>query len=179
MKSWAKDAFCLKNDQGQSQSEDPKAPNVIRTFISCDVFFLWTIPGFPLAAMSIRISAVILHIAAGVAVTIDSCIPKGLFRICARARLGSWKISGICHGHFHIFSCQILNQSGIIERCSKNNQRSNFMKIRPVGGDLCYAYGQTDTTKLIVAFRNFTNLLKMDLQEIGLVEDRIDLAHGS
>jgi hypothetical protein len=31
------------------------------------------------------------------------------------------------------------------------------MKIRPVGAELFYADGQTDITKLIVAFRNFEN----------------------
>ena len=32
---------------------------------------------------------------------------------------------------------------------------SNSMKIRPVGAELFHADGQTDMTKLIVAFRNF------------------------
>jgi hypothetical protein len=31
------------------------------------------------------------------------------------------------------------------------------MKIRPVGAELFHADGRTDTTKLIVAFRNFGN----------------------
>jgi hypothetical protein len=31
------------------------------------------------------------------------------------------------------------------------------MKIRPVGAELFHADGQTDMTKLIVAFRNFVN----------------------
>jgi len=31
------------------------------------------------------------------------------------------------------------------------------MKIRPVGAELLRAGGRTDTTKLIVAFRNFPN----------------------
>ena len=31
------------------------------------------------------------------------------------------------------------------------------MKILPVGADLFYAHGQTDVTKLIVAFRSFAN----------------------
>ena len=34
------------------------------------------------------------------------------------------------------------------------------MKIRPVGAELFYAEGQTDMTKLIVAFRNFSNAPK-------------------
>jgi hypothetical protein len=31
------------------------------------------------------------------------------------------------------------------------------MKIHPVGAEFFYADGQTDTMKLIVAFRNFAN----------------------
>jgi len=34
------------------------------------------------------------------------------------------------------------------------------MKIRPVGAELFHSDGQTDTTKLIVAFLNFTNAPK-------------------
>jgi hypothetical protein len=34
------------------------------------------------------------------------------------------------------------------------------MKIRPVGAKLFRADGRTDTKKLTVAFRNFTNTLK-------------------
>ena len=41
-----------------------------------------------------------------------------------------------------------------LNRFSKNPQISNFMKIRPVGSEL-HADGQTDMTKLIVAFRSF------------------------
>jgi hypothetical protein len=33
----------------------------------------------------------------------------------------------------------------------------NFIKIRPVGAELFHADGQTDMTKLLVAFRSFTN----------------------
>jgi hypothetical protein len=36
------------------------------------------------------------------------------------------------------------------------------MKIRPVGAELFREDGQTDTTKLIVAFRNFANAPKTD-----------------
>ena len=35
--------------------------------------------------------------------------------------------------------------------------KSNYMKIRPVGAELFHTDGRTDMTKLIVAFRNFTN----------------------
>jgi hypothetical protein len=34
------------------------------------------------------------------------------------------------------------------------------MKIRPVGAELFHLDGQTDMTKLIVAFRNFANAPK-------------------
>ena len=37
---------------------------------------------------------------------------------------------------------------------------SNFMKIHPVGVELFHADGETDMTKLIVAFRNFANAPK-------------------
>ena len=51
---------------------------------------------------------------------------------------------------------RILNFLG---RYSRSTQISNFMKIRPVGAELFYADGrmdgQTDVTKLIVAFLNF------------------------
>jgi hypothetical protein len=47
-----------------------------------------------------------------------------------------------------------------LSRDSKNPQTSNFMKIRPVGDELSHADGQTDMTKLIVAYRNFTTAPK-------------------
>jgi hypothetical protein len=34
------------------------------------------------------------------------------------------------------------------------------MKIRPVGAELFHANERTDTTKLVVAFRNFANVPK-------------------
>jgi hypothetical protein len=36
----------------------------------------------------------------------------------------------------------------------------NFIKIRPVGAELLYVDGQTHMTKLMVAFRNFSNSSK-------------------
>ena len=41
----------------------------------------------------------------------------------------------------------------------KNTQISIFIKIRPVGAELFDEDGQTDMTKLIVAFSNFTKAL--------------------
>jgi hypothetical protein len=43
----------------------------------------------------------------------------------------------------------------ILDRFLKNPQISDFIKILPVGAELFHADGRTDTTKLIVAFRNF------------------------
>ena len=43
------------------------------------------------------------------------------------------------------------------------------MKIRPVAAELFHANGQTDMTKLIVAFRNFANA------RINAVTPRADL----
>jgi len=55
---------------------------------------------------------------------------------------------------------------GLAGRFSRNTQKSNFIKIRPVGAKLFYADeradGQTDMTKLIVAFRNFANAPKQE-----------------
>ena len=42
---------------------------------------------------------------------------------------------------------------------TKNIQKPNFMKIRPVGDELFHADRRTDM-KLIVAFRNFANAPK-------------------
>ena len=36
----------------------------------------------------------------------------------------------------------------------------NFVTIRPVGAELFHADGQTDVTKLVVAFRKFTKAPK-------------------
>jgi hypothetical protein len=38
---------------------------------------------------------------------------------------------------------------------------SNFMKIRPVGAELFYADGRTDTTKIMIALYNIANAPKM------------------
>jgi hypothetical protein len=39
-------------------------------------------------------------------------------------------------------------------------QTSSFIKIRAVGAELFHADGRTDTTKLLVAFRNFAKVPK-------------------
>jgi hypothetical protein len=40
---------------------------------------------------------------------------------------------------------------------SKNTQISNFMKIRPVRAEVFHGDRRKDMTKLIIAFRNFSN----------------------
>jgi len=49
---------------------------------------------------------------------------------------------------------------------NKNCQMSDFMKIRPVRAELFHADGRTDTTKLIVAFRNLVNAPKKKLSSV-------------
>ena len=44
-----------------------------------------------------------------------------------------------------------------LDRFSKNTEVSNFMKIHLVRAELFHADGQTDMTKLTVAFLNFAN----------------------
>jgi hypothetical protein len=50
----------------------------------------------------------------------------------------------------------------VLDRFSKKkkNLNINFIKIRPVRVELFHAEGQTDMTKLTVAFRNFANAPK-------------------
>jgi hypothetical protein len=57
------------------------------------------------------------------------------------------------------YSCPVLMKLYFLDKFSKNNQISNFIKIRPLGTELFRADGQKDT-KLIVAFRNYTNAPK-------------------
>jgi len=68
---------------------------------------------------------------------------------------------------------------GVSRQFSTNTQISNFMNILPVGNELFHMDGQTerrtdrltDMTKLIVAFRNFANALKIhSLPDIYLYE---------
>jgi len=53
-----------------------------------------------------------------------------------------------------------LSDLKFLDRFSKNLQISNFIKLRPVGAELRCSMRtdrRTEMTKLIVAFRNFTN----------------------
>jgi hypothetical protein len=59
------------------------------------------------------------------------------------------------------YYCQILMKLELFRKIfKKNNQISNLMKICPVGNELFQADGRTDTTKVTVAFRNFSTALK-------------------
>ena len=49
----------------------------------------------------------------------------------------------------------------LIDFRKKNIQISNFVNIRPVGGDLFHADGQTCKTKLLVALRDIANAPKI------------------
>jgi hypothetical protein len=56
-----------------------------------------------------------------------------------------------------------------VNRFSKNIQISNFMKILSVGAELFHADRRTDMTKLIVAFRNFSNGPKKKTLTVNLM----------
>jgi len=56
-----------------------------------------------------------------------------------------------------------------VERFSKNIKISNFMKILLVIIALFHAERRTDMTKLIVAFRNFSNALKKKTLTVNLI----------
>ena len=67
------------------------------------------------------------------------------------------------------YSCQILSNLIFLDKFSKNTQISNFTRIHPVGTEFFRAdrqtdrqtdrqkEGQTNITKLIVAFQNIAN----------------------
>jgi hypothetical protein len=57
------------------------------------------------------------------------------------------------------FLLSYFNETWLLDKFSKNTEISNFMKIRPVGAELFHADRRTDMTKLMVAFRDFTNAL--------------------
>jgi len=54
-----------------------------------------------------------------------------------------------------IHSSHILMKLKLSGQIFEKSQISNFMKIRRVGAESFHVDGRTDTTKLIVAFRNF------------------------
>jgi hypothetical protein len=60
-----------------------------------------------------------------------------------------------------------------LNKFSKNNQISNFIKICPIGAAFFHADGWmdgwTDTMKLIVALCNFENVPKKIIMHISLV----------
>jgi len=63
------------------------------------------------------------------------------------------------------YTFRILMKLNFLERFERNaHQIPNFTNIRPVGTELVHAdrrtEGQTDTTKLRVAFRTFSNTSK-------------------
>jgi hypothetical protein len=60
------------------------------------------------------------------------------------------------------YSCQILMAFGFLSTdFRKNTQISNLMKVRPEGAEVFHVDRGTDSmTKLIVAFRNFSNAPK-------------------
>jgi hypothetical protein len=58
------------------------------------------------------------------------------------------------------FSFPIVRHLNFLNIFSKNSQISNFMKLRSMRAELFHADGQTDMTKLTVAFRNFVNALR-------------------
>jgi hypothetical protein len=51
----------------------------------------------------------------------------------------------------------------VLDRFSKNTQISSSMTIHPVEATFFHADGQIDMTKLMVAFRNFANMPKNQL----------------
>jgi len=63
------------------------------------------------------------------------------------------------HGKYPLFLSD-FNETRILDRCSKSTQISNFMKTLLLGAELFRADGRKDTTRLIVDFRNFVNVLE-------------------
>jgi hypothetical protein len=56
---------------------------------------------------------------------------------------------------------------------------SNFTQIRPVGAELFHAHGQTNMTKLIVAFRNFANAPKNGYMDGLVTVERKQILRGA
>ena len=55
------------------------------------------------------------------------------------------------------FSYSTLMELEFLDSFSRSTQKSNFMKILPVGAQLFHADRRTDMTKLIVAFGKLAN----------------------
>ena len=53
------------------------------------------------------------------------------------------------------YSCRILMELEFSRQTLEKTQIFYLIKIHPVGAELFHADGQTDMTKLIVAFRSF------------------------
>jgi len=64
----------------------------------------------------------------------------------------------------------ILN---FLDKFSKDDQKLNFMKIRPVGAELLHTDRQADMTKQIVAFRNLRKAPKIIYKCASLVNIRL------
>jgi hypothetical protein len=69
------------------------------------------------------------------------------------------------HVKYPLFSSDV-NETWIFPRqVFESTPIPNFIKIHPVGVELFLAEGQTDMTKLIVAFRNFPNVPKIEMSK--------------
>jgi hypothetical protein len=64
------------------------------------------------------------------------------------------------HVKYPLFFVSFYSNLNFIDIISKNTKISNFIKIHPLGVELFHVDGQTDMTKVIVAFRNFANAPK-------------------
>ena len=64
------------------------------------------------------------------------------------------------HVKYPLFLSDLNETLNFLGSISKNAQISNFVKICLVRAEFFLADGRTDMTKLIVAFRNFTNAPK-------------------
>ena len=82
------------------------------------------------------------------------------------------RIERVIIEHLYWSSCQVPNipvrfqwNLNFLYSFKKNTQISNFKKIRPSGAKLLHAdswtVGMTDLTKLMFAFHNFANMLKI------------------
>jgi len=68
------------------------------------------------------------------------------------------------HVEYHLFLLHFNEICFFSTDFSKKKiQISILMKIRPVAAELFHADGQTDTTKIIVAFRYLSTCLKMEM----------------